>query len=73
MAKQLLSSYGGAIVSLLDWLNVLTSLLCSCILSQLSSQYPTFPMVVDVQQKSDLFDELAAKFEVPPLAAAVSA
>lgn len=38
--------------------------------SQLVSQYPTFPMVVDVQQKSELFDELAAKFEVPPLAVA---
>ncbi|KAI0704265.1 coatomer complex protein [Cytidiella melzeri] len=36
--------------------------------SQLVAQYPTFPMVVDVQQKSELFDELAAKYEVPPLA-----
>lgn len=38
--------------------------------SQLSDQYPSFPMVMDVQQKSELFDELAAKFEVPPLATA---
>jgi len=36
--------------------------------SQLVDQYPTFPMVLDVQQKSELFDELAAKFDVPPLA-----
>ena len=38
--------------------------------SQLVAQYPTFPMVTDVKQKSQLFDELAAKFEVPPLATA---
>lgn len=38
--------------------------------SQLSTQYPTFPMVVDVKEKADLFDELAVKFEVPPLAVA---
>ncbi|GJE90925.1 coatomer complex protein [Phanerochaete sordida] len=34
--------------------------------SQLSSQYPSFPMVKDVTEKADLFDELAAKFDVPP-------
>ena len=28
--------------------------------------------VVDVQEKSDSFDELAAKFEVPPLATAAA-
>lgn len=38
--------------------------------SQLVSQYPTFPMVIDVQQKEELFDELVTKFEVPPLAVA---
>lgn len=40
--------------------------------SQLASQYPTFPMVKDVAQKAELFDELAAKFEVPPLAVAAA-
>ncbi|OJT01855.1 Coatomer subunit epsilon [Trametes pubescens] len=38
--------------------------------SQLATEYPTFPLVVDLQQKADLFDELAAKFTVPPLATA---
>ncbi|KAI0343268.1 coatomer complex protein [Trametopsis cervina] len=41
--------------------------------SQLVSQFPTFPLVRDVQEKSELFDELAAKFEVPPLAVASAA
>ncbi|THG99795.1 hypothetical protein EW026_g2612 [Hermanssonia centrifuga] len=40
--------------------------------SQLSGQYPTFPLVVDLAQKSTLFDELAARFEVPPLAVAAA-
>ncbi|KIP10017.1 hypothetical protein PHLGIDRAFT_125851 [Phlebiopsis gigantea 11061_1 CR5-6] len=39
---------------------------------QLSTQYPSFPMVKDVAQKAELFDELAARFEVPPLAVAAA-
>ena len=38
--------------------------------SQLSAAFPTHPLVADYQQKADLFDELADKFTVPPLAAA---
>ncbi|KAI0091666.1 coatomer epsilon subunit-domain-containing protein [Irpex rosettiformis] len=41
--------------------------------SQLASKYPTFPLVTDTQQKSELFDELATKFTVPPLAVAAAA
>ncbi|KAI0924526.1 hypothetical protein AcW2_005395 [Taiwanofungus camphoratus] len=40
--------------------------------SKLSSEYPSYPMVVDVGQKAELFDELCAKFEVPPLAIAAA-
>ncbi|THH03473.1 hypothetical protein EW145_g6224 [Phellinidium pouzarii] len=36
--------------------------------SQLSSKYPTNPLVREVLEKSSLFDEAATKFEVPPLA-----
>ncbi|KZT10133.1 uncharacterized protein LAESUDRAFT_722300 [Laetiporus sulphureus 93-53] len=40
--------------------------------SQLQSQYPSYPMVLDVDRKADLFDELCAKFDVPPLAVATA-
>lgn len=40
--------------------------------SQLSSQYPTHPLVIDVSHKAELFDELCAKFDVPPLATAAA-
>ena len=40
--------------------------------SELETKYPAFPMVKDVTQKAELFDELAAKFEVPPLAVATA-
>ncbi|KAG9313034.1 coatomer epsilon subunit-domain-containing protein [Chiua virens] len=33
---------------------------------RLSSQYPSHPMVMDLNSKADLFDSCAAKFEVPP-------
>lgn len=36
--------------------------------SQLTSQYPTHPLVTDVVKKAAVFDELASKFEVPPFA-----
>ncbi|TCD63716.1 hypothetical protein EIP91_005087 [Steccherinum ochraceum] len=36
--------------------------------SQLVKEYPSHPLVVDVAKKSSVFDELAAKFEVPPVA-----
>jgi len=38
----------------------------------LSSQYPTHPLVIDVSHKAELFDELCAKFDVPPLATAAA-
>ncbi|OCH96233.1 hypothetical protein OBBRIDRAFT_787309 [Obba rivulosa] len=38
--------------------------------SQLASEHPDYPMVADVINKDKLFDELAAKFVVPPLAVA---
>ncbi|EMD39205.1 hypothetical protein CERSUDRAFT_112883 [Gelatoporia subvermispora B] len=38
--------------------------------SQLASQHPEYPMVADVTAKEALFDELATKFVVPPLAVA---
>ncbi|OBZ73946.1 Coatomer subunit epsilon [Grifola frondosa] len=40
--------------------------------SQLSSSYPTHPLVVDLGHKAELFDELSAKFDVPPLAVAAA-
>ena len=42
------------------------------VFSELETKYPAFPMVKDVTQKAELFDELAAKFEVPPLAVATA-
>ncbi|KAI0819153.1 coatomer complex protein [Trametes gibbosa] len=36
--------------------------------AQLAAAYPAFPLVTDLKEKADLFDELAAKFAVPPLA-----
>ncbi|THH32494.1 hypothetical protein EUX98_g1674 [Antrodiella citrinella] len=36
--------------------------------SQLTSQYPTHPLVQDVLKKSAAFDELASRFEVPAVA-----
>lgn len=41
--------------------------------SQLSTQYPTFPMVKDVAEKAELFDELAGRFIVPPPVTAATA
>ncbi|KAI0654093.1 coatomer epsilon subunit-domain-containing protein [Cubamyces menziesii] len=38
--------------------------------SQLSAEHPGFPLVLDIERKAHLFDELAAKFAVPPVAAA---
>ena len=38
--------------------------------SQLITQYPGHPMVVDLARKSEQFDELSMKFTVPPLATA---
>ncbi|KAJ3555155.1 hypothetical protein NM688_g2734 [Phlebia brevispora] len=40
--------------------------------SQLSSKYPTFPLVQDVKEKAALFDELVTKFEIPALAVAAA-
>ena len=45
-------------------------LLCTHMRSQLAQRFPTYPLVTDIQQKASLFDELATKFEVPPLASA---
>ncbi|KAI0630847.1 coatomer complex protein [Trametes polyzona] len=38
--------------------------------SRLAAEHPAFPLVTDVQQKAAVFDELAAKFTVPPVATA---
>ncbi|KAL0953740.1 hypothetical protein HGRIS_004929 [Hohenbuehelia grisea] len=38
--------------------------------NRLVSEHPEHPLVVDVASKAQLFDECAAKFEVPPTAAA---
>ncbi|EJF64043.1 hypothetical protein DICSQDRAFT_80986 [Dichomitus squalens LYAD-421 SS1] len=38
--------------------------------SKLSAEFPNHPLVTDYQQKEALFDELAVKFIVPPLATA---
>ncbi|KAI1793459.1 coatomer epsilon subunit-domain-containing protein [Ganoderma leucocontextum] len=38
--------------------------------SKLSTEFPDHPLVADYRQKEALFDELAAKFTVPPLATA---
>ncbi|OSD05493.1 hypothetical protein PYCCODRAFT_1432653 [Trametes coccinea BRFM310] len=37
---------------------------------QLSTEHPGFPLVLDLERKAHLFDELATKFAVPPVAAA---
>ena len=36
-------------------------------LSKLSAEFPDHPLVIDYQRKEALFDELSAKFTVPPL------
>ncbi|KAF7356580.1 Heme peroxidase [Mycena venus] len=41
--------------------------------TRLQTEHPTHPLVVDVAQKADLFDEFAAKFTVPPLAVPAAA
>lgn len=38
--------------------------------SRLAAEYPSHPLVADVQQKAALFDECAAKFTVPVIATA---
>ncbi|KAF7309765.1 Heme peroxidase [Mycena indigotica] len=38
--------------------------------TRLSTEHPSHPLVVDVEQKSRLFDELCSNFPVPPLAVA---
>ncbi|KAH9940834.1 coatomer epsilon subunit-domain-containing protein [Epithele typhae] len=38
--------------------------------SKLAAEHPGHPLVTDYHQKASLFDELASKFTVPPLAAA---
>ncbi|KAI0358085.1 hypothetical protein OH77DRAFT_1421366 [Trametes cingulata] len=38
--------------------------------SRLEKEHPGFPLVLDLERKAALFDELAAKFVVPPLATA---
>ncbi|CDO73324.1 hypothetical protein BN946_scf185008.g87 [Trametes cinnabarina] len=38
--------------------------------SRLSTEHPSFPLVLDLERKAYLFDELATKFNVPPIAAA---
>lgn len=35
------------------------------------AEHPSHPAVLDIQQKSDLFDQHAAAFTVPPPAATV--
>ncbi|KAJ6581525.1 coatomer epsilon subunit-domain-containing protein [Mycena capillaripes] len=41
--------------------------------TRLKTEHPTHPLVVDVSQKADLFDEFAAKFTVPSLAVSAAA
>ncbi|KAJ7836526.1 coatomer complex protein, partial [Mycena leptocephala] len=41
--------------------------------TRLQTEHPTHPLVLDVAQKADLFDEFAAKFTVPPLAVPTAA
>ncbi|KAF5361798.1 hypothetical protein D9756_002366 [Leucocoprinus leucothites] len=38
--------------------------------SQISSKHPDHPLVQDVSQKADIFDQAVSKFTVPPLAGA---
>lgn len=37
--------------------------------SRLTTEHPNHPLVVDVSKKDALFDECAARYEVPALAA----
>jgi coatomer protein complex subunit epsilon len=48
---------------------ILRPSLLSEIGSRLASEHPAHPLVIDVSQKADLFDECAGKFKVPALAA----
>ncbi|KAJ7281405.1 coatomer epsilon subunit-domain-containing protein, partial [Mycena rebaudengoi] len=41
--------------------------------ARLITEHPSHPLVLDVAQKADLFDEFAAKFTVPPLAVSTAA
>ncbi|KAJ7623212.1 coatomer epsilon subunit-domain-containing protein [Roridomyces roridus] len=41
--------------------------------TRLTTEHPLHPLVVDVAQKGDLFDEFCAKFTVPPLAVPAAA
>ncbi|KAJ6619468.1 coatomer complex protein [Mycena sp. CBHHK59/15] len=41
--------------------------------TRLTTEHPSHPLVLDVAQKAELFDELAAKFTVPPLAVPTAA
>ncbi|KAJ7504370.1 coatomer complex protein [Mycena galericulata] len=41
--------------------------------TRLTTEHPIHPLVVDVAQKADLFDEFAANFTVPPLAVPTAA
>ncbi|KAF9565836.1 coatomer complex protein [Agrocybe pediades] len=41
--------------------------------SKFASEKPTHPLVLDVAQKADMFDQFAAAYTVPPPAASVSA
>lgn len=40
--------------------------------SQILNGYPDYPMVRDVSQKADMFDQAVANFTVPPLASATA-
>lgn len=35
--------------------------------SKLTQEFPNHPLVKDVSEKADLFDDAAAKFDIPPL------
>ncbi|KAJ7765441.1 coatomer complex protein [Mycena maculata] len=41
--------------------------------TRLTTEHPSHPLVLDVAQKADLFDEFSAKFTVPPLAVPTAA
>lgn len=41
--------------------------------SQMWNKHPDNPLVQDVSQKADIFDQAVAKFAVPPLASATAA
>ncbi|KAJ7442288.1 coatomer complex protein [Mycena latifolia] len=40
--------------------------------TRLTTEYPTHPLVVDVAKQAAIFDEVSAKFAVPPLAVAAA-